>query len=123
MKLCISGEKMDGQPPWKQNKDGSSHMKINCRFVKILNIKMSILKILRVGKAFQRTIERLRNIKEIKIHKTWGQPGSTAVKCARSASAAQGSPVQIPDVDMVSLGKPCCGRHPIYKVEEDEHGC
>ena len=27
-------------------------------------------------------------------------------------------------VDMAPLGKkPCCGRHPTYKVEEDGHGC
>ena len=24
---------------------------------------------------------------------------------------------------MAPLGKPCCGRHPTYKVEEDGHGC
>ena len=37
--------------------------------------------------------------------------------------AAQDSPVQIPGVDMALLGKPCCGRRPTYKVEEDGHGC
>ena len=45
------------------------------------------------------------------------------VKCARFALAAQGSPVQIPGVDVALRGKPCCGRHPTYKVEEDGHGC
>ena len=45
------------------------------------------------------------------------------VKCACSASAAQGSPVGILGVDMALLGKPCCGRRPTYKVEEDGHGC
>ena len=24
-------------------------------------------------------------------------------------------------VDMAPLGTPCCGRHPMYKVEEDGH--
>ena len=42
-------------------------------------------------------------------------------KCACSASAAQGLPVQILDMDMAPLGTPCCGRHPTYKVEEDGH--
>ena len=52
-----------------------------------------------------------------------GQPGGTAVKCARSTLVAQGLLVQIPGVDMAPLDKPCCGRHPTYKVEEDGHGC
>ena len=33
-----------------------------------------------------------------------------------------GSPVQIPGADMSPLVKPCCGRHPTYKVEEDGYG-
>ena len=52
-----------------------------------------------------------------------GRPGGAAVKHACSASAAQGSAVQIPGADMAPLGKPCCGRRPIYKVEEDGHRC
>ena len=52
-----------------------------------------------------------------------GQPSGAAVKFAHSASVARGSPVQIPGADMAPLGKPCCGRCPTYKVEEDGHGC
>ena len=52
-----------------------------------------------------------------------GWPGGAAVKFTHSALAAQGSPVRIPDVDTAPLGKPCCGRRPTYKLEEDGHGC
>ena len=50
-------------------------------------------------------------------------PGGAAVKCTRSTSAARASLVWIPGADMAPLGKPCCGRHPTYKVEEGGHGC
>ena len=52
-----------------------------------------------------------------------GWPGGAVVKFTHSALVAWGSLVQIPGVDMALLGKPCCGRHPTYKVEEDGHGC
>ena len=52
-----------------------------------------------------------------------GQPGRAVVRCACSDSVAQGSLVQIPGADMAPLGKPYCGGHPTYKVEEDGHGC
>ena len=45
------------------------------------------------------------------------------VKFVLSASVAWGLPVQIPGVDKALLVKPCCGRHPTYKVEKDGHGC
>ena len=54
---------------------------------------------------------------------TPGWPGGAVVKFARSTSAAQGLSVQIPGADMAPLTKPCCGRHPTYKVEEGGHGC
>ena len=52
-----------------------------------------------------------------------GRPSGAVVKCAHSASLAQGSPVQTLSSDMALLGKPCCGRRTTYKVEEDGHGC
>ena len=55
------------------------------------------------------------------LFRAW--PSGTMVKFTRSASAAWGSPARIPGADMAPLGKPRCGRHPIYKVEEDGHGC
>ena len=45
------------------------------------------------------------------------------VKCARLASVARGLLVWIPRAGMALLDEPSCGRHPIYKVEEDGHGC
>ena len=51
------------------------------------------------------------------------RPSGAAVKFACSASAALGSPVRIPGTDMAPHGKPCCGRCPTYKVEEDGHRC
>ena len=59
----------------------------------------------------------------LKKIKKRGRPSGAAVKCAHSASAARGSLVRIPGVDMAPFGKPCCGRHPTYKVEEDGHQC
>ena len=56
-------------------------------------------------------------------HKFWGGPGGTVVKFAHSALVARGSPVRILGAVMALLGKPCCGRRPTYKVEEDGHGC
>ena len=52
------------------------------------------------------------------IFKSQGWPGGASVKCTRSALTAQGS-----GVDTALLGMPCCGRCPIYKVEEDGHRC
>ena len=52
-----------------------------------------------------------------------GPPGGALGKCTRSASAAQCLLVWILGADMALLGKPCCGRGPTYKVEEDGHGC
>ena len=58
-----------------------------------------------------------------KEHSARGQPGCAVVKGAHFTSVARGLPVQIPSVDMAPIDKPCCGRHPTYKVEEDGHGC
>ena len=52
-----------------------------------------------------------------------GRPRGSAVKFARSASVALGLLVQIRGSDNALLRRPCCGRRPRYKVEEDGHGC
>ena len=57
------------------------------------------------------------------LREHWGRPSGAAVKWACSASAAQGSPVRIRVQTHAPLVKPCCGRRPTYKVEEDGHGC
>ena len=51
------------------------------------------------------------------------RPSDAAVKCAHSTLAARGLLVPIPGADMAPLGKPCRGRRPTYKVEEDGHRC
>ena len=45
------------------------------------------------------------------------------VKCIHSDLVAWGLQVQNPGMDMAPLNKPCCGRCPTYKVEEDGPGC
>ena len=65
---------------------------------------------------------RLKNTRLRKVDRG-GWSSGAAVKCARSASAAWGSPVRVPGAGMGQCGKPCCGRRPTYKVEEDGHGC
>ena len=52
-----------------------------------------------------------------------GWPAGSEVKRTRSALVAWGLSVRIPGADMAPLDKPCCSRHPAYKVEEDGHGC
>ena len=68
-------------------------------------------------------LEQVTSLLMSKINGKRGRPGSIAVKFARSASVAWGSPVQIPGADVAPLVKPRCGRRPSYKVEEDGHGC
>ena len=65
----------------------------------------------------------IRNFGLTRLKSCGGRPSGAAVKFARSASAGQASPVWILGADMAPLVKPCCGRHPTYKVEEDGHGC
>ena len=52
-----------------------------------------------------------------------GQRHGVAVMFMCSALAAQGSLVQLLGMACTLLIKPCCGRHPTYKVEEDRHRC
>ena len=58
----------------------------------------------------------------IKKESASGQPGAVDT-FTHSALAAWSSPVQIPGADLTLIVKPCCGRHPTYKVEEDGHRC
>ena len=60
---------------------------------------------------------------QVKTKANGGQPGGAAVRFTHSASAARASQFRIPGADMPPRGKPCCGRCPTYKVEEDGHGC
>ena len=54
----------------------------------------------------------------IKEYVVWGRPGGTVL--LRQPWVCQfGSRVWT----YTPLGKPCCGRHPTYKVEEDGHEC
>ena len=46
---------------------------------------------------------------------SWGQPNGIVVKFAHSASAAQGSQVWIPGVDLHDVCQPCCGSIPHTK--------
>ena len=71
------------------------------------------------------TVINLHIIKIFSLKKSRGgaQPGGTVVKFTHSASVALGLLVRIPGADMALLVKPCCGRRPTYKVEEDGHGC
>ena len=54
-----------------------------------------------------------------------GRPGGAAVKCARSASWRRPGVRRFGSLcgPGTAWQKPCCGRSPIYKVEEDGHGC
>ena len=52
-----------------------------------------------------------------------GQPGGAAVKFACSASRAGVCQFRSRGRTYTLLVKPCCGRHPTHKVEENGHGC
>ena len=49
------------------------------------------------------------------------QPSGAAVKCACSASAAQGSPVWIPGANLHTTHQAMLWRCPTHKIEEDWH--
>ena len=51
----------------------------------------------------------------LKKQESGGRPGGVVIKFACSALAAQGLWVQIPEVDLHTLTKPCCGGVPHTK--------
>ena len=52
-----------------------------------------------------------------------GQSSGVLVKFAHSTSAAQGSQVQIPDVNLYTAHQAMQGQCPTDKIEEDWHKC
>ena len=56
-------------------------------------------------------------------NRTSGQPSGVVVKFAHSASAAQGSLVQMPGADLHTAHQDMLWQCPIYKAEEDWHRC
>ena len=72
---------------------------------------------------FWSTTDCMYNSGPIRLVPYRGQACVIAVKFMRSALAAWGSLVQILDVNLALLIKPCCDRHPTYKIEEDGHRC
>ena len=68
-------------------------------------------------------VRTCRSIEKNRTPRNRGQPGGTLVKFPRCALVAHGSRVRIPGADLALLMKPCCGRHPTYKVEEDGQEC
>ena len=54
----------------------------------------------------------------------WDWPSGTAVKFTRTLLSSPGFASSNPRCGHgTAWQKPCCGRHPTYKVEEDGHGC
>ena len=80
---------------------------------------------------FQLTVYGIKRNTKVRIRKKKvknisyrGQPGGTALKCTCSASRGPGFATSDPGCGHgTARQKPCCGRRPMYKVEEDGHGC
>ena len=58
-----------------------------------------------------------------RILRVIGTGAGLVVQGLSSHVPAREAQVRIPFSDMALVGKPCCGRRPTYKVEEDGHGC
>ena len=52
-----------------------------------------------------------------------GRPSGVVVKFAHSASAALGSRVRIPGMDVRTVHQAMLWQHPTCKIEEDRHRC
>ena len=59
----------------------------------------------------------------LKIYNWRGQPSGIVVKFMHSASAAQGSWVQIWGTDLHTICQAVLWWHPTYEIEEDWHRC
>ena len=53
----------------------------------------------------------------------WGQPRGIDIKFMHSSSAARGSWIQIPGMDLHTTHQAMLRQCPTYKTEEDWHGC
>ena len=87
----------------------------------LISITLPKMKLGLVDRRISRALSVSSNFYGITLIKSispWGQPSGMVVNFTCSASAAQGSQVWIPSVDLAPLVKPHCGSIP-HKIKED----